>query len=387
MCRSGFKISTSAVAWRSAAVASPGPRLSKRNVTGSSDSTLTRRSLKFKMMSVTSSFTPVNVVNSCRASSKRTWVTAAPGIEDRSVRRNEFPSVWPKPGSSGPTANRWRLSCSSSMASTVGRWMISIGGAPQSVNLVWSEPGPRPPGFGLLRVQLDDQLLLDRLVDVLPQRRVEHLDGESGIAALQPRRALPVERVHVAPDDEHLAGRLLQRDGLALAHPVARDRHPLPVDEHVAVAHELAGLAAAGSPAGPEDHVVEAHLEHPQQVLAGDAGLAVRLLVEVAELLLQDPVDAAGLLLLAQLGEVLGSLAHAVPAVLAGRVGAAVAVRHGLGDRALERVAALALQEQLRPLAPALPADRTDVSSHQVPLRPGAASWGGSRCGEWASRP
>src|ERR1700728_2078504 len=328
MCSSGFKISTSAVAWRSAAVASPGPRLSKRSVTGSSDSTLTRRSLKFKMMSVTSSFTPVSVVNSCRASSKRTWVTAAPGIEDKSVRRSEFPSVWPKPGSSGPTANRWRLSCSSSMASTVGRWMMSIGGAPQLVNLVWSEPGWAGPAFGLLRVQLDDELFLDGLVDVLPQGRVQHLDREPGIAALQPGRPLPVECVHVAADDEHLARRFLQCDGLTLADPVARYRDALPVDQHVAVAHELAGLAAAGSPAGPGDPVGEAHLEHPQQVLAGDAGLAVRLLVEVAELLLQNAVDAAGLLLLAQLGEVFRPLAHAVAAVLTGRVGAAVPVRH-----------------------------------------------------------
>ena len=78
------------------------------------------------MMSVTSSLTPGRVVNSWRASSKRTWVTAAPGIDDSSVRRSELPSVWPKPGSSGPTANRWRLSSSSPMASTVGRWMISM---------------------------------------------------------------------------------------------------------------------------------------------------------------------------------------------------------------------------------------------------------------------
>ena len=58
------------------------------------------------MMSVTSSVTPAMVSNSWRASSKRTWVTAAPGIDDSSVRRSELPSVWPKPGSSGLMANR-----------------------------------------------------------------------------------------------------------------------------------------------------------------------------------------------------------------------------------------------------------------------------------------
>jgi hypothetical protein len=45
------------------------------------------------MMSVTSSVTPLMVSNSCRASSKRTCVTAAPGIDESSVRRSELPSV------------------------------------------------------------------------------------------------------------------------------------------------------------------------------------------------------------------------------------------------------------------------------------------------------
>ena len=78
------------------------------------------------MTSVTSSVTPAMVSNSCRASSKRTWVTAAPGIDDSSVRRSELPSVWPKPGSSGPMANRWRLPSASPTGSTVGRWMTSM---------------------------------------------------------------------------------------------------------------------------------------------------------------------------------------------------------------------------------------------------------------------
>ena len=45
------------------------------------------------MMSVTSSFTPGTVVNSCRTPSMRMLVTAAPGMDDSSVRRSELPSV------------------------------------------------------------------------------------------------------------------------------------------------------------------------------------------------------------------------------------------------------------------------------------------------------
>ncbi len=73
------------------------------------------------MMSVASSVTPAMVSNSWSASSKRTEVIAAPGIDDSRVRRSELPMVWPKPGSSGPTAKRCRLLSSSPSASTVGR--------------------------------------------------------------------------------------------------------------------------------------------------------------------------------------------------------------------------------------------------------------------------
>jgi hypothetical protein len=44
-------------------------------------------------MSVTSSVIPWMVSNSWSASSKRTWVMAAPGIDESSVRRRELPSV------------------------------------------------------------------------------------------------------------------------------------------------------------------------------------------------------------------------------------------------------------------------------------------------------
>ncbi len=93
MCRSGLRTSTSASGWMSRAVTVAGPRMSMRSVTGSSVSTRRTRSFRLRMRSVTSSFTPGRVVNSWRASSKRTWVTAAPGMADSRVRRSELPSV------------------------------------------------------------------------------------------------------------------------------------------------------------------------------------------------------------------------------------------------------------------------------------------------------
>src|SRR5205085_4622465 len=177
-------------------------------------------------------------------------------------------------------------------------------------------------------------------------------------ARLEPRRDLAVQHLDVVAHDDHRLGLVAEGDDVALAHEVARDGDAAPVHEHVAVAHELAGLAAARAPAGAERDVVEALLEHAQQVLAGDALLAVRLLVEVAELLLEDAVDATSLLLLTQLDEVLAVLAaHLRAAVVPGGV-------RTLLDRALHRVALAALEEQLHLLAPAELADRTGVARH-----------------------
>src|SRR4029077_14985871 len=133
---------------------------------------------------------------------------------------------------------------------------------------------------------------------------------------------------------------------------------------------ELAGLVAAGRGVGPGHDVVEPELEDGQQILAGDAALLRGLGVQVAELLLHEPVDAARLLLLAQLEQVL-AVADAAAAVLAGRVGLAL-------HRALHRVALLALEEQLHPLTAAEAADRAGQLTRH--LTPSGASEGGTRC-------
>src|SRR5207249_9751100 len=117
--------------------------------------------------------------------------------------------------------------------------------------------------------------------------------------------------------------------------------------------------------AEPVDDVVQPRLEHPQQRLAGDARALGGLGVVRAELLLEQAVEAARLLLLAQLQQVLGLLDPAA-AVLARRVAAAL-------DRALLGQAALALQEELHALPAAELADGAAVASH---ARPSASSWG-----------
>src|SRR5689334_9759755 len=202
---------------------SPGPRLSSRSVTASSDLHRSTRSFRLRMTSVTSSLTPLMTSNSCNASSKRTCVTAAPGIDESNVRRRLLPRVWPKPGSSGAIVKRCRLP-SGSPASISGRWMISM----KSL-LVLGSLGTSRKTSGLLGVQLDDELLAHGNVDLLAQRKVTHGRLEVADLDLEPLRNGAVERVDVVTNNDHLARLLAQRDDLALLERVRRDGHALAV--------------------------------------------------------------------------------------------------------------------------------------------------------------
>jgi hypothetical protein len=124
----------------------------------------------------------------------------------------------------------------------------------------------------------------------------------------------------------------------------------------MAVPDQLAGLSAGRRESEPDEDVVEAALEEAEEVLAGHAVLAGCLVVVGAELLLQHLVEAAGLLLLAQLLPVLGG-AQATAAVISGWIGTAL-------DAALVGQAALALQEELLSLATALFALGSGIAGH-----------------------
>src|SRR5688500_20202862 len=133
-------------------------------------------------------------------------------------------------------AKRPLVASSSARGSTVGRWMMSMGVA--------------APAVGLLGVELDDELLAHRYVDVLAHRDVAHGDLEAVAGAIDPCRDLAVDGVEVVADDDEGARLLVQRDHVALAYPEARDRDALAVHGDVAVADELAGLGPAGAPTG-----------------------------------------------------------------------------------------------------------------------------------------
>ena len=98
--------------------------------------------------------------------------------------------------------------------------------------------------------------------------------------------------------------------------------------------HQLAGLGSGGAPAAAVEDVVEPELEEPQHVLAGDAVLAAGFVVEVAELLLGEPVGEPGLLLLLQLQEELGLVAAAPAATVLTRRVRTLVQRAGFADGA-----------------------------------------------------
>src|SRR4051812_14307533 len=120
----------------------------------------------------------------------------------------------------------------------------------------------------VLRVQLDDQLLLDRRVDDLPGRERVNEDAQLGRHGLEPRRHGPLAG-GLAGDDERreLVRALAHGDDVLLADPVGRDVHLYAVHGEVAVANELAGGGARGGGGGPGHDGVEPGLPGAQQGL------------------------------------------------------------------------------------------------------------------------
>lgn len=107
---------------------------------------------------------------------------------------------------------------------------------------------------------------------------------------LEPGRHDGVDQVVLGLlEPQHAAGLLADVDDVVLGHAVGRDVGLLAVDREVAVGDQLAGLAAGAGQASSVNDVVQAGLQEDQQVVAGLAGKAVRLLVVAAELLLMTP--------------------------------------------------------------------------------------------------
>src|SRR3954449_4670500 len=230
----------------------------------------------------------------------------------------------------------------------------------------------------LLGVVLDDQLLLDREVDLGPDRELVDEDPHPRGNGLEPRGDDTLA-VGLTSHDErgHLQRRLAHVDHVVLGHLERRDVDLATVHAEVTMRDELTGVATRAGEPGAVDHVVETALEQLQQVVTGLAGTARGLFVVVVELLLHHAVGEAGLLLLLQLVAVL-ALLDARTAVLAGCIG--TLLERGVAADEVDTETARLLGHG------------TDVAGHvRTPswsrVRRAGAWAGGNRCGGWARRP
>src|SRR6266849_6074462 len=123
------------------------------------------------------------------------------------------------------------------------------------------------------------------------------------------------------------------------------------------MAHDLARLCAARTEPHAVRDGIQTRFQQLEEALASHALAARGLGVGLAELALEQPVDAAQLLLLAQLLAEIGHAAAALLAVLSRRVAPPL-------DRAFVGEALLALEEELFSLAAALAALGVQVSGH-----------------------
>src|SRR5690606_1910397 len=181
--------------------------------------------------------------------------------------------------------------------------------------------------------------------------------GHRVLVDLDPARSrAALRRSERRLDVRDLLALLADRDDVVRVDPIARDVHPLAVHEHVVVPNELAALRAAGRKPHPVHDVVEPALDEAQHLLTRTARQTRSRHVVPRELLLEQSVDTAHALLLAQAETVLAEL-DARLAMLAGRIRAAC-------HRALVGEAALPLQVELVAVATADLANGSEVASH-----------------------
>src|ERR1700723_1403488 len=209
----------------------------------------------------------------------------------------------------------------------------------------------------LLRVQLDDELLVHRRrLDVFASRHGYNTRLEVCAVDVQPRRN-SLALCEIARLEHHrvFVHLVLERHFIPHLYQIAGDIHLLALDPDVAVQHELASLRPRPGEARAIYHVVQAPFEHDHQVRPCRALGALRLFKIVAELPLEQPVSALDLLLFAQLDAIADHLRPTSLAVLSGN-------KVALLDRAFFRKTPEAFQEELLPFPTAQPANRFTMS-------------------------
>src|SRR3569833_105213 len=219
------------------------------------------------------------------------------------------------------------------------------------------KPAPKnPKRILLLRVELDDEILVDVGQDIVPRRWGLEDATEFLVVQLDPvGQADLLGHAHRALNTQLLARLLAHLDDVAGLALIGGDRHRLLIDQDGLVADQLARFGTRSCEAHPVHNVVQTALEQLQQVLTGGTRATGSLGVVVGELTLEHAVHATQLLLLAQLSAVVRQALTAL-ALDAAR-------RHLELALALERLGAT-LEEKIRAFATSELAGRTRITRH-----------------------
>src|SRR6185503_6899619 len=212
-------------------------------------------------------------------------------------------------------------------------------------------------GFlSLLRVELDDQILVDVRENLVALGQVLERPLHVLVVDLDPLGKADLARNRQRRlDAQLLLGAIANGNLVARLQLIRRDVDDLLVDLDAAMAHELARFGARRREAHAVHDVVEPRLEHAKQVLARRSFDLRSLLVIVAELPLEHAVHAPKLLLLAQLHAVIGQALAPLPGT---------ARRYFELALALERLEP-ALQEQVSAFATRKLAGWASISRHK----------------------
>src|SRR5262245_23602881 len=366
----------------SPAVTGPGPFLWRRSCVSSRAFRRIATCFRFSRMSTTSSCTPSMEVYSWSTPSISASVIAQPVMDDSSTRRSALPNVWPKPRSNGSITTFACLDVVGVTLTTRGFRNSPTDACMEEIPACETfENCACPPRYSgntaepktrLLRIQLDDEVLVDVGQNLFAVGQLLERAGEFLLVDLDPRRETDLSLDLQGRLNAQLLLRLLaDRDHVARLALVGGDGDLLTVHGNCGMAHQLTRFVARGCEAHAIDHVVEPTFQELQERCARSTGTARSLDVVVAELLFKDAVHAAQLLLLAQL--------HAVVGKTTATLALDAARRHFELALRLERLHAT-LQEQIRSLTTRQLAFRTEITSHESSSTP-AASWaGGSRC-------
>src|SRR6267378_1713624 len=199
----------------SPAVTGPGPFLCRRSSALSRECMRSATVLRFSRMSTSSS------------------VMALPGIDDSSTRRSALPSVWPKPRSNGSITTRaWRgaTGCTFTtrgLRNSLTEPCIAVSPCRLTYDRRKRKVGPSYMGAAgtrckrtrLLRIQLDDQILIDVGQHLVPARRRLEQATELLVVHLDPFRQADLLRdVQRTVDAQLLARPLAHLDDVPGLH-------------------------------------------------------------------------------------------------------------------------------------------------------------------------